>query len=390
AVVQQTELMTPTLDAPYRVLVPVANPDSLSTLLPPAVHAAKTHDGKVTLLHIVTVPSPTPLSSGYLYLEDSDALQEQAISMVRDEEVAVEYIVRVARRVAPAIIDTAREQQADLVVIGWQGVKDQQGATVGQNIDQVLSEVNCDVLMLQPGDTAAATRILLPVAEPRQVGYALRLIQMLSPAEKVLDLLHVFSVDTTQAERERMIRSLQREIDELKVTDKQVNLVTEVARDRIDAIVAAAHDYDYVGLGETRDPGYQQRLFGNTPFNIADRTRTPVVLLHREASAVGFGLQKMASWVGGGYADVDPESRERLEEQGYIVDGEASAEADGGKLNSSVSQPIILLIGLMTVVAAFMMFAGNGETLTWVGAVLYFATLMLFTIVSVRAARTAG
>jgi amino acid transporter/nucleotide-binding universal stress UspA family protein len=388
-VVQQTELMTPTQDAPYRVLVPVANPDSLSTLLPPAVHAAKTNNGKVTLLHIVTVPSPTPLSSGYRYLEASDALQEQAISMVRDEEVAVEYIVRVARRVAPAIIDTAQEQQADLVVIGWQSVKDQQGATtVGQNIDQVLSEVNCDVLMLQPGDTAAARRILLPVAEPRQVGYSLRLIQLLSAAEMKLDLLHVFSVDTLQAERERMARSLQREIDELKMTDKQVNLITEVARDRIDAIVAAAHDYDYVALGETRDPGYQQRLFGNTPFIIADRTRTPVVLLHRATSAVGFGVKRMVSWVGGGYADVDPESRLRLEEQGYIVDGEATV--NGGKLKSSVSQPAIVLIGALTIVSAFMMFAGNGETLTWVGALLYFGALLIFTLVSVRAARSPG
>ncbi len=390
-VVQQTELMTPTQDAPYRVLVPVANPDSLSTLLPPAVNAAKTHEGKVTLLHIVTVPSPTPLSSGYRYLDASEALQEQAISMVRDEEVAVEYIVRVARRVAPAIIDTAQEQRADLVVIGWQGVKDERGvSTVGQNIDQVLSEVNCDVLMLQPGDTAAARRILLPVAEPRQVGYSLRLIQLLSAAEMELDLLHVFGVDTPQAERERMTRSLQREIDELKLVDAEVNLITEIARDRIDAIVEAARDYDYVAVGETRDPGYQQRLFGNTPFIIADRTRTPVVLLHRETSAVGFGLQRMASWVGGGYADVDPESRLRLEEQGYIVDGEATAEADGGDLKSSVSQPIIFLIGALTVVAAFMMFAGNGETLTWVGAVLYFAALLIFTLVSVRAARSPG
>jgi len=387
-VVQQTELMTPTQDAPYRVLVPVSNPDSLSTLLPPAVHAAKTHGGKVTLLHIVTVPSPTPLSSGYRYLEASDALQEQAISMVRDEEVAVEYIVRVARRVAPAIIDTAQEQRADLVVIGWQGVKDHQGATVGQNIDQVLNEVNCDVLMLQPGDTAAAMRVLLPVAEPRQVGYSLRLIQLLSAADMALDLLHVFSVDTPTGERERMTRSLQREIDQLRVTDKEVNLITKVARDRIDAIVEAAHEYDYVAVGETRDPGYQQRLFGNTPFIIADRTRTPVVLLHRETSAVGFGVKRMVSWVGGGYADVDPESRQRLEEQGYIVDGESTA--NGGKLKSSVSQPIIFLIGALTLVAAFLMFAGNGETLTWVGAVLYFGALLLFTLVSVRAARSTG
>ena len=386
-VLQQTELMTPTQEVPYRVLVPVANPDSLSTLLPPAVHAAKSNSGKVTLLHIVTVPAPAPLSSGYQYLEASEALQDKAISMVRDDDdVAVEFIVRVARRVAPAIIDTAREQRADLVVIGWQGVKDQYGATtIGKNVDQVLSEVNCDVLMLQPGDTTAAKRILMPIAEARQVGYSLRLIQLLSAAEMELDLLHVFSSDTPAAERERMTRTLQREIDELKVTGKQVNLITDIARDRVDSIVKAARDYDYVALGETRDPGYQQRIFGNTSMIIADRTRTPVVLLHRATSAVDFGVQRMVSWIGGGYKSVDPESRQRLEEQGYIVNGEAPAPE---KLKSTVSQPVILAIGILTLIAAFLMIAGNGDTLTWIGALLYFGALLAFTFVSVRATRS--
>ena len=204
-VVQQTELLTPVADAPYRVLVPVANPDSLSTLLPPAVNAARLHDGKVTLLHIVTVPSPTPLSSGYRYLTHSDALRERAIAMIPDEDVAVEYIVRVARRVAPAIIDTAQEQHADLLVIGWQGEKNSEGrTTLGPNIDQVLAEVNCDVMMLQTGDSAAATRILMPVAEPRQVAYSLGLIQQFSAADLQLDLLHVFAAEATSAQRERM------------------------------------------------------------------------------------------------------------------------------------------------------------------------------------------
>ena len=128
--------------------------------------------------------------------------------MVQDEDVAVEYIVRVARRVAPAIIDTAQEQQADLVIIGWQGVKTSEGRTVvGSNIDQVLSEVNCDVMMLQLGDTASAQRILMPIAEPRQVGYSLQMIQQFSANDMQLDLLHVFSTETPAAERERMTRA---------------------------------------------------------------------------------------------------------------------------------------------------------------------------------------
>ena len=385
-VVQQTELLTPTQEAPYRVLVPVANPDSLSTLLPPAVHAAKLNDGKVTLLHVVTVPSPTPLSSGHRYLAGGDALREKAISMVDDDEIALDYIVRVARRVAPAIIDTAHEQRADLLVIGWQGAMTSEGWTgLGSNIDQVLSEVNCDVMMLQPGETATAKRVLMPIAEPRQVGYSLQLIQLFSEIDMQLDLLHVFSAETSSGERERMTRALQRQIDAVRVAGKQVNLHTQINPNRVDAIVEAASDYDYVVIGETRDTRVKQRLFGNTPMVIAERTSTPVMLLHPETSGVEFGLRQAVNYVSGGYATVDPESRQRLEDQGYIVDGEEPAD---GKLKSSVSQPLILLIGILTVASAFMMYAGSGGTLTWVGVLLYFATLLIFTFVAVRASRS--
>ena len=385
-VVQQTELMTPTQDAPYRVLVPVANPDTLSTLLPPAINAARLNRGKVTLLHIVTVPLPTPLSSGYRYLTASDSLRERAIAMVRDEDVAVEYIVRVARRVAPAIIDTALEQQADLVIVGWQGVKTAEGRTVlGANIDQVLSEVNCDVMMLQTGDTAEATRILLPIAEPRQVSYSLQLIQLFSETGMTLDLLHVFSPETTSAERERMTRALQRQIDAVKVAGGQVNLLTDVNLDRIDAIVQGSREYDYLVLGETRETKVRQRLFGNTSMIIADRTPTPVLLLHPETSDVEFGLRQVANYVSGGYASVDPESRQRLAEHGYIDDEAAPGD---GKLKSTVNQPVVFVIGLLTVISAVMMYAGAGDTLTWIGALLYFGSLLGFTFVAVRAARS--
>ena len=389
AVVQQTELMKPKADAPYRVLVPVANPDSLSTLLPPAIHAAELNNGKVTLLHIVTVPSPTPLSSGYQYLEASDSLREQAISMVRDEAVAVEYIVRVARRVAPAIIDTAHERRADLVVIGWQGVKDRTGKTVvGSNVDQVLNQVNCDVMMLQPGNTHGLNRVLMPVADPRQVSYSLRLIQLFSDSPAMtLDLLHVFAADTPVTERERFTRALQREIEAVKVDGLRVNLLTDISSDRIDAIVRASREYEYLVLGETRDPRVRQRIFGNTSMIIAERAPTPVLLLNPEKSPLQFGVQQAVNWVSGGYAEVDPESRERLEEQGYIVDDEVKTD---GKLKSSVSQPLIMLIGLLTLISAIMMFAGDGDTLTWVGVLLYFGSLLVFTFISVRAARSSG
>ena len=342
---------------------------------------------KVTLLHIVTVPSPTPLSSGYRYLEASDSLREQAISMVRTEGVAVEYIVRVARRVAPAIIDTAHEQRADLVVIGWQGVRDMQGRTVfGSNIDQVLGEINCDVMMLQPGNTGEVKRVLMPIADPRQVGYSLQLIQLFaSTPDMVLDLMHIFSAETPAAEQERFTRTLQRQIEAMKVEDRQVNLITDVSSDRIDAIVRAARDYDYVALGETRDTRVKQRLFGNTSMRIAERTQAPVVLLHPEKSPLQLACNKPLTMCAEAMRRWIRSRASAWKSKVTFVEGELETN---GKLKSSVNQPLFLLIGALTLIAAMMMFAGDGGTLTWIGVLIYFGSLLVFTFVSVRAARS--
>ena len=100
-----------------------------------------------------------------------------------------------------------------------------------------------------------------------------------------------------------------------------------------------------------------------------------------------FGLRQAVNYVSGGYASVDPESRQRLAEHGYIDDGAAPTD---GKLKSSVSQPIVFVIAVLTVASAIMMYAGAGDTLTWIGALLYFGSLLGFTFVAVRSARSAG
>ena len=288
---------------------------------------------------------------------------------------------------APAIIDTVEEQRADLVVIGWGGVRNQHNAiALGSNIEQVLDQVNCDVMMLQPGDTATARRILIPIADPRQVSYSLQLIRLFSGSPKLeLDLLHVFAPDTPPAERERFQRTLQRQIEAVKLDGAPVNLLTEQSADRIEALVEASRDYDYLVLGLSRDPRLRQRLFGNTTMMIAQRTATPVLLLHPETSPLQFSLRQTFHYMRGGYAAVDPESRQRLEEQGYI-DGAAKPASS---LKSSVSQPL-LGIGILTAAAAVLMLAGNGGALTWVGAVAYFVALLVFTWASFRAVRSAS
>ena len=142
-----------------------------------------------------------------------------AIAMIPDEDVAVElYRARGAARCPRHHRYRPGNSKPTCWSSAGKARKNSEGrTTLGPNIDQVLAEVNCDVMMLQTGDSAAATRILMPVAEPRQVAYSLGLIQQFSAADLQLDLLHVFAAEATSAQRERMTRALQRQIDAVKV-----------------------------------------------------------------------------------------------------------------------------------------------------------------------------
>ena len=53
-----------------------------------------------------------------------------------------------------------------------------------------------------------------------------------------------------------------------------------------------------------------------------------------------------------------------------------------------MNQPLLLVIGVLTLIALIFMLVGDGSTLTWVGVIGYFVLLLTFTGLSVRGARS--
>lgn len=385
-VLQQAELTSPEEDVTYRVLVSVANPNSLSTLIPPAIHAAQKHDGKITLLHIVTVPSPTPLSQAYEYIDQTSDLRDKAVSMVKDQNVPVEYIIRVAHDVASAIIDTVREKHADLLLMGWRGHSRFSNTLLGSNIDKIINEVNCELMILHPNDKVSK-RILVPVVNPQQILLNIQAAQLFALDEDAaLDILHVFPPNTPTADKEAFIRNTQRRVDAIKVGQNKVNIISVDGTDRRDVIIETSKDYDLLVLGATRDSWLKQRFFGNTPQYIAQHADTAVVLLRPASNRVQFGMHRTINYLRGGYAEVQPESRQRLIEQGFLDNEKEPVPQQD--LKSNVSEPILLVIGILTLLAAAMIYFGSGHLLTWIGTLAYFALLVIFTRMSFNAPKS--
>lgn len=375
-----------TAEERYRVLVPIANPASIPALLKPALEAARQHNGIITLLHVLTVPEQLPLSAGRAYMEQGRALLDDGLKQVEAEGVAAEAIIRISHWPHQAIIHTVIEKRANLLVMGWQGPRGRGDTIIGSNIDQIIELVNCNVLVVQHTAEMALRQILVPIALPSQLQFALEAAELMANgAGTQINVLHVFPANTAPAEQERFMRQLQRSVDRYRQKHPHVNgnigLKKITASDPVQAIIEAAREHECVVMGATRDNWLKRRFFGSKPLYIAQQAGCPVVLVRPRVDSLGFGVYRLLSYLRGGYRRIDPTSEKTLQEQKILRPRSERAPDD---LHTQVNTGELLIVGVLGFVSAGLMYFGGGATWTWVGAGLFLLTLAGFTYISTR------
>jgi hypothetical protein len=75
-------------------------------------------------------------------------------------------------------------------------------------------------------------------------------------------------------------------------------------------------------------------------------------------------------------------SKEDLENMGVLL-----PEDQWGKhaLATTVNKPLLIAIGVITMISVVLMYWGNGNFLTWLGAALFLTMLSGFTLLSISA-----
>ncbi len=378
---------TPTDGRRYRVLVPIANPASVTALLKPAIQAARRHDGVVTLLHVLTVPEQLPLSAGRAYLEKGKTLLNDVLKQVEIKDVPAEAVIRISHWPHQAIIHTAIEKKAKLLVMGWQGPHSRGETVIGRNIDQIIELVNCRVLVVQQSTDVSLRKILVPIANPAQLEFALEAAElMVTNNQTEINVLHVFRATATPEEQQSYLHKLQGRIERYRQkypqTNGHIKLMHKTAADLVEAIADTGRGQDCLVLGATRESWFKRRFFGNKPLQIAQKAGRPVVLVRPRIDTVGFGVFRLLSYLRGGYRRIDPKSEQALQEQGIL---RPPSERSSSDLHTHVNTWELLVTGVLGIISSTLMYWGSGETWTWVGAVLFLVTLAGFTYISTQA-----
>ncbi len=269
----------------YKILVPIANPDTMKSLVTVAAAIAKKFDGEILLLSVVELPYYVPLERGVGRAGDYRPQLTLAEKICEREGVTdVKRMIKISHRLSHGILETAREENCNFIVMGRvsrRTVGDRLLATV---IDAVLEHAPCDVAVVRPGarDLTDVDRILVAVSGSSNS----RLAAELAPAfadrfDAALRVVTVSGVTDEFGTPRYMARNL---LDEVvcdvecrRGFEREVLHGDEVT----EALMLEIQPKDLVVLGARKGGAWEQLLFKSVPEEISERVNNTVVIIKK-------------------------------------------------------------------------------------------------------------
>jgi nucleotide-binding universal stress UspA family protein len=181
--------MPPRRRAPYRILLPLANPRTARDLVRIGAGVSRGRPAEITALGIVEVPDGISLAEGATHARTARRLLQRVLDFGDEEGVEIRTMVRIGRRAADGVIEAVGEEGSDLVIFGWGGPPTpaaaarstaargapRETAVFSPTIDAVVRESPCDIAVVKQRALEQVSSILVPVRGGPHAELAMRL-----------------------------------------------------------------------------------------------------------------------------------------------------------------------------------------------------------------------
>jgi amino acid transporter/nucleotide-binding universal stress UspA family protein len=276
----------------YRVVIPVANPNTERLLLRLGAAIASGHavstgrEAELVAVSVIEVPQQTSLQQGIEHEEERVRRQQKLLENARDTATDLGVGVRtraiVGRSVGDAVLDVVEEEQASHVVLGWTGQRKRYQHILGTNIDPIVEETSCELTLVKKGTEKIGRVVGLVGTGPHTQLAARRAAEFArSDPDTTLTLLNVQRPSKNgeyepKEEGKALIESVAKEVTIQQEYAAQV-LVADDGGIR-ETLLEATRDYDTICVGATRSTPVAQALFGSIPEEIGEQSEGTVTI----------------------------------------------------------------------------------------------------------------
>ena len=300
--------------APYRILLPLANPRTARDLVRIGAGVGNARPAKITALGIVEVPEGESLSEGATQARTSRRLLQRVLDFGDEEGVEIRTMVRIGRRAADGVIEAVAEEKADLIIFGWGGPSSQAASARAEaeatrarragrvpspsavftpTIDAVVRESPCDIAVVKQRGLEQVKSILVPVRGGPHADLAFRLAHDLGRRfDAQVVVMHIVPKGIGERALERERAALDQFIADHRGTRRVRSMLLEAVSVRT-GIIKEALQHDLVVMGAAAQPADKSAspdgryLFGSVPEAVATRARpTVIVVKTKQALAI--------------------------------------------------------------------------------------------------------
>jgi amino acid transporter/nucleotide-binding universal stress UspA family protein len=260
----------------YKILLPLANLHTASSLAHLANAIAKKSNAEVIFMHVIEVKERNPLAAELSDNKRSKPLFDKANDIAEEAGVPSRSILNISHRISQGIINTAEEEDCNFIIVGREKNPDFLERFFSSIIDSVIQKFPGEVAVLH-GDfkPEKIKTILIPFAVDVHAILATEIAPALVDYFKCkLKILLVYSPETSLREREERERTVQELIKSNSLT-AEIKIVRNI--DVVKGIVDESQYCDLVLMGgKTGD--FLELLLGRSPAQeITEQSVCPVL-----------------------------------------------------------------------------------------------------------------
>jgi len=134
-----------------KILVAVDGSDHANKATPVVIDIARTRKAEVVVMHAIEHEHPRGPVARAESPEDAKRVTETVVRELKKAGIPVrgEVVTTTPGKVAHAIVDTARDENAGLIVMGSRGLSDIEGLLLGSVTHKVLQHADRPVLVIR-------------------------------------------------------------------------------------------------------------------------------------------------------------------------------------------------------------------------------------------------
>jgi amino acid transporter/nucleotide-binding universal stress UspA family protein len=262
----------------YGVLVAVSSPRTVESLMEAAIAIARKHEGDLTAVTVIEVPEGQSLLAGRHMIRELEEVLQRAVDYARERGVIARPVIKIGRRISQAVVQTAREESCNFLLIGQPQPLSFFERIVSTVVERVLQNAPCRVGVVYGNvDARSIKEVVVPVTRGDNSELAAELASAYAGWFDVTPrALTVIEHSVSDAEADKAVAAARRTLEAAEFAGEfEVMRRYDISR----GLIGGIRRGDLVVIGAPSS-GPVVPLWGDTiPALIAKRGRNPVIVV---------------------------------------------------------------------------------------------------------------